>query len=424
MKKPRSHTARASVLDMPTARVFAPLLGPCRYKGAYGGRGSGKSHFFGECVVEEHLRLPGHRTVCIREVQKSMERSSRQLIIDKIEQHNLHGLFDIQDRVIRTPGDGIIIFQGMQAHTADSIKSLEGFDRAWVEEAQSLSAHSWRLLRPTLRKAGSEIWASWNPTSAQDAVDAFFRGAGSDRADLVAVRANWADNPWFSTGTLEAERQADARTRPEEYDHIWEGAYRTVSDALVFAGHVQVRAFETPDSIRPYYGVDWGFAKDPLAALRCWIEGGVLYIDYEAGGQGIELDRIPAVLDTVPGARQWPWKADGARPETIRFLARHYGFKITAARKWPGSVEDGIARLKTFERIVVHPRCVRVAAEFRQYAYRVDPHTDDILPVVADAHNHWMDALRYALDGLIHNRRGLPRFTADGVRSIVRTGQA
>ncbi|MFT9442310.1 MAG: phage terminase large subunit [Acetobacter papayae] len=407
-------------LDMPTARVFAPLLGPCRYKGAYGGRGSGKSHFFGECVVEEHLRLPGHRSVCIREVQRSMEQSSRRLILDKIAQHGLEPWFDVQDRAIRTPGDGLIIFQGMQSHTADSIKSLEGFDRAWVEEAQNLSALSWRLLRPTLRKKDSEIWASWNLVFEHDPVDMFFRGAGSERADLVAVRANWADNPWFGEGALPREREADVATRPDDYAHVWEGAYRTRSDALVFSGMVEVRAFSTPENIRPYYGVDWGFSKDPLAALRCWVAQDVLYIDYEAGGVGIELDAIPAVLDTVPGARQWPWRADGARPETISFLARRHGFRITAARKWPGSVEDGIARLRAFRRIVVHPRCVRVVAEFHSYAYRVDPGTEDVLPVVEDANNHWMDALRYALDGLIHNRRTLPRFTAGTVRQIMK----
>ncbi|MFT8732081.1 MAG: PBSX family phage terminase large subunit [Acetobacter fabarum] len=406
-------------LKIPTARVFAPLLAPCRYKGAYGGRGSGKSHFFGECVVEEHLRLAGHRTVCIREVQKSTQLSSRQLIIDKISQFNLQRYFDVQDRAIRTPGDGLIVFQGMQNHTAESLKSLEGFDRAWVEEAQSVSALSWRMLRPTLRKKGAEIWASWNPHAPTDAVDAFFRGAGSDRADLVAVRANWSDNPWFDQGTLPTERLEDQRTRPDEYGHVWEGDYQSFSAAQIFAGRVRVQDFAVPEDTRFYYGVDWGFAKDPLAALRCFIVGNTVYIDHEAGGIGVELDAIPAVLGQVPNAGQWPWKADGARPETISFLARTYGFRISAAKKWPGSVEDGIARLKAFDAIVVHPRCKRVAEEFRLYSYRIDKDTGDILPIVEDAHNHWIDALRYALDGVIHNRRTMPRFNAGTLRHIL-----
>ncbi|QHC34146.1 PBSX family phage terminase large subunit [Komagataeibacter xylinus] len=399
-------------LDIPTARVFEPLLAPRRYKGAYGGRGSGKSHFFGECIVEEHLRIPGHRTVCIREVQKSIERSSKQLIVDKISKFNLNGLFDVQDQLIKTPGGGLIIFQGMQNHTADSIKSLEGFDRAWIEEAQSISAYSWRMLRPTMRKAGSEIWASWNPASPDDPIDDFFRGSGSDRPDLIAVRANWSDNPWFRSGTLPTERIEDQRARPDEYGHIWEGDYVSITDAIIFRNRVSVEDFKTPDGMRFYYGVDWGFAKDPTAAVRCFVSDGCLYVDHEAGGVGIELDDTPAVLSQIPGALDWPWKADGARPETISFLANRFGFRISAAKKWPGSVEDGVARLKSFKRIIVHPRCKRVAEEFRKYSYKVDKRTEEVLPVIADAWNHWIDALRYALDGVIQNRRTVPVFSS------------
>ncbi|GAN86354.1 PBSX family phage terminase large subunit [Komagataeibacter intermedius] len=399
-------------LDIPTARVFEPLLAPRRYKGAYGGRGSGKSHFFGECIVEEHLRIPGHRTVCIREVQKSIERSSKQLIVDKISKFNLNSLFDVQDQLIKTPGGGLIIFQGMQNHTADSIKSLEGFDRAWIEEAQSISAYSWRMLRPTMRKAGSEIWASWNPASPDDPIDDFFRGSGSDRPDLISVRANWSDNPWFRSGTLPTERIEDQRARPDEYGHIWEGDYVSITDAIIFRNRVSVEDFKTPDDMRFYYGVDWGFAKDPTAAVRCFVSDGCLYVDHEAGGVGIELDDTPAVLSQIPGALDWPWKADGARPETISFLANRFGFRISAAKKWPGSVEDGVARLKSFKRIIVHPRCKRVAEEFRKYSYKVDKRTEEVLPVIADAWNHWIDALRYALDGVIQNRRTVPVFSS------------
>lgn len=381
-----------ATLDIPTARVFVPLLSPSRYKGAHGGRGSGKSHFFGGALVEEHLLNPGLRSVGIREVQKSIERSSKQLIVDKINQFNLNRMFDVQDQVIKTPGDGLIIFQGMQNHTADSIKSLEGFDRAWVEEAQSISAYSWRLLRPTLRKPGSEIWASWNPASPEDPVDEFFRGAGSDREDMVTVRANWSDNPWFGDGELAVERTEDERARPDEYGHVWEGDYLTISDAIIFRRRVSVEEFKTPSDARLFFGGDWGFSQDPSAFVRCFIQDDSLYIDYEAGGVGIEMDELAAEMRQIPDAERWPWKADGARPETISFLANRYGFKITAAEKWPGSVEDGIARLKAFKRIVVHPRCANVAREFRLYSYKVDKRTEQILPIVLDANNHWIDA--------------------------------
>ncbi|WP_245256520.1 PBSX family phage terminase large subunit [Bartonella tamiae] len=160
------------ILQFATPRVFKPLLKPSRYKGAYGGRGSGKSHHFAEKTLAAALIAP-MRIVCIREVQKSIRESVKRLLEDKIKQLGLGAHFDILDQQIRGKNGSLIIFQGMQDHTAESIKSLEGYDIAWVEEAQSLSARSLRLLRPTLRKEGSEIWFTWNPTNADDAVDAF-----------------------------------------------------------------------------------------------------------------------------------------------------------------------------------------------------------------------------------------------------------
>ena len=147
-------------LDIPTARVFVPLLDAARYKGAWGGRGSGKSHFFAGLMVEEHLAQRGALSVCVREVQKSLAQSSKRLIEQKLSDYGLgeaDGFRVLNDR-IETPGGGLITFVGMQDHTAESIKSLEGFQRAWVEEAQSLSARSLTLLRPTIRAKASELW--------------------------------------------------------------------------------------------------------------------------------------------------------------------------------------------------------------------------------------------------------------------------
>lgn len=247
-----------SVLTIETAEVFAPLLQPARYKGAWGGRGSGKSHFFAEMLVEDHVRFPGLRSVCIREVQKSLKESSKRLIEDKIQKLGVGKMFDVLKDEIKTPSGGAIIFQGMQDHTAESIKSLEGMDRAWVEEAQTLSQRSLSLLRPTIRKAGSEIWASWNPTRKTDAVDDFLRQKKPD--DAIVVKANWRDNPWFND-VMERERQSDLRLYPDRYEHIWEGDYAKALEGAYFAaaiaearrdgriGHVardpnmQVRAF-------------------------------------------------------------------------------------------------------------------------------------------------------------------------------------
>jgi phage terminase large subunit len=225
-----------TTLRIPTAPVFRQLLEPARYKGAYGGRGSGKSNFFGELLVEECLRVPGTLAVCIREVQKSLMQSSKRMIESKIKCLGVGSSFQVlHDRIV-TPGGGLVIFVGMQDATAESIKSLEGFRIAWTEEAQTLSARSLSLLRPTIRAEGSELWFSWNPRRKSDAVDDFLRQRKPDNA--VVVKANWAQNPWFPA-ELEEERQLDLKLYPERYQHIWEGAYASAFEGAYFAKHLE-----------------------------------------------------------------------------------------------------------------------------------------------------------------------------------------
>lgn len=394
----------SSTLQIPTPRVFAPLLDVARYKGAYGGRGSGKSHFFAEMLVERCLTTET-RAVCIREVQKSLEQSVKRLIEDKIQRHGLGRYFDVLDTEIRAPHGGLIIFQGMQNHTAESIKSLEGYDVAWAEEAQSLSHLSLRLLRPTIRKPGSELWFTWNPDSETDPVDELLRGPKKVPGAIV-VESNWSDNPWFPP-ELEQERQVDLERDPDAYDHVWEGGYQTISEAVIFRHRVSVEYFDPPpEGTRIFFGADWGFANDPTALISLWIKDECLFIEYEAFGHGVEIDETPSLFDSIPGARAWPIKADCARPETISYMRRQ-GFQISPAEKWPGSVEDGIAHMKGFKRIVVHERCSHIAKEFRQYSYKVDKKTGDVLPLIVDKFNHGIDAVRYGLDGYIQRRGGL-----------------
>lgn len=390
-----------STLRIETPRVFAPLLRPARYKGAHGGRGSGKSHEFAKNVIVAAASSPA-RIVCIREVQKSIRESVKRLLEDKIAKLGLGSFFDVLQTEIRGANGSLIIFQGMQDHTAESIKSLEGYDIAWVEEAQSLSAHSLRLLRPTIRKEGSELWFTWNPMKAEDPVDQLLRGDNVP-SDAIVVNANWSDNPWFPD-ELNKERLFDLNANPDTYDHVWEGAYWSISDAQIFKDRVSIEAFGEPEKgTRLLYGADWGFANDPNVLVRCWIKDECLYIDYEAFGYGVELDELPQLFDSVPEVRKWPVKGDSARPETISHMAGK-GFNITAAKKWQGSVEDGIAHMKGFKRIIVHPRCTNIAQEFRLYSFKVDKKTEDILPIIVDKYNHGIDAIRYALDGYIQRK--------------------
>lgn len=383
-----------SILQIPTARVFAPLLSPARYKGAHGGRGSGKSHFFAELLVEDCVANPGLRAACVREVQKSLKNSVKLLVEDKIRGMGLAG-FEVLEAEIKTPGGGVIIFQGMQNHTADSIKSLEGFDRCWAEEAQTLSLRSLEMLRPTFRKAGSEMWFSWNPNKPTDPVDALLRG-DMPPADSVVVEANWSDNPWLPD-ELRADLEDDRRRDPDKFAHVWGGAYALNAQARVFRNW-KVEAFDTPADAVHRFGADWGFAIDPSVLIRCHVEGRTLFVDQEAWQVGCEIDKTPALFEQVDGSRKWLIRADSARPETVSYMQRQ-GFKIVGALKGPGSLEDGVEFLRSFD-IVVHPRCENVAKELALYSYKIDPHTEEILPLLEDKNNHTIDALRYALEEL------------------------
>ncbi len=259
-------------LVIETARVFAPLLQPARYKGAWGGRGSGKSHFFAELMIEDALRRPGQRAVCIREIQRTLKDSSKRLIEDKLRELGLgeeDGFRTLND-LIETPGGGVITFQGMQDHNAESIKSLEGFSRAWVEEAQTLSARSLALLRPTIREPGSELWFSWNPRRKTDPVDVMLRGSELP-SDAVVVRANWSDNPLFP-GVLEQERIDCLRTSPEQYAHVWEGDYAAVQAGAYYARSLAEAREE---------GRIGRVAPDPLQTLRLF---------WDIGGAGRKAD--------------------------------------------------------------------------------------------------------------------------------------
>ena len=218
-----------TILRVDVPRAFKPLLEPKRYKGAYGGRGGAKSHFFAEQLVTRCYQRPT-RAVGIREIQLTTRDSVKQLLADKIQKLGLSGHFDILESEIRGPRGSHIIFRGMQSFNSENIKSLEGYDLAWVEEAQTLSQRSLDLLRPTIRKDGSEIWFGWNPRYRTDPVDVFFRKNPSP--DTVSVNVNWRDNPWFPD-VLRRDMEHDKETDPDLAEHIWEGGYEIGHGAIL-----------------------------------------------------------------------------------------------------------------------------------------------------------------------------------------------
>lgn len=313
-----------SVLQIPTAEVFAPLLQPARYKGAKGGRGSGKSHFFGGLLVEDHLSERGMLSVCIREVQKSLAQSSKRLIESKLADFGLGEAdgFKVFRDVIETPGDGLMAFQGMQDHTAESIKSLEGFKRAWCEEAQGLSPRSLTLLRPTIRAPGSELWFSWNRSRKTDAVDMLLTGP-TPPTGAVVVTANWRDNPWFPP-ELEQERLDDQRDRPDQYDHIWEGDYAKVSEGAYYAASLTQAKSE---------GRIGKVAFDPLMTIRLFCDiGGTgaradAFAMWPAQFIGREI-RVRDYYEAVgqPLAAHLAWlRTKGYTPDRAQFWLPHDG---------------------------------------------------------------------------------------------------
>jgi phage terminase large subunit len=397
-----------SSLKFEYAEVFDPLIDAARYKGAWGGRGSGKSHFFADLAVAKAVSQKTD-IVCIREVQKTLAQSVKKLIEVKIEARELRHRFDIRKTEIESDLGGLMIFQGMQDHTADSIKSLEGYDIAWVEEAQTLSQRSLDLLRPTIRKDESELWFGWNPRNKTDPVDALLRGVDPPPGSVV-VAANFEDNPWFPE-VLRREMEYDRKRDPEKYAHVWCGGYESHSEARVFKNWT-VEEFERPKGTIHRLGADWGFSIDPSVMVRCDIEGNRLYVDYEAYQIGCEIVNLPALFMAIPESEKWPSVADSARPETISFMRSHGFPKMQAAIKGAKSLEEGVAFLQSFD-IVVHPRCQHVIDELTMYRYKTDPLTGQVLPILEDKNNHCIDALRYACEGARRATKPKPKTTKD-----------
>lgn len=399
-------------IEIPTPRIILPMLDEVRYKGLFGGRGSMKSHFFAELMVEEAMTMEDYRAVCLREIQKSLSQSVKLLIMDKIKKFRVGHLFKERDSWIETPGDGVIIFQGMQNHTADSIKSLEGYKRAWFEEAQNMSQRSFDLLRPTIRAPGSQLWFSWNPNKPTDPVDDFFRGKRAKHPSLRCIKINHADNPWFPE-ELRIEMEYDRQHNHDKYLHIWEGGYLVHSEARIFKRYrygtvEEIESAVAAQGIKRLQGADWGYADDPNVGVVLFVDvpGRKIYVRWEVYKIRVELDDTPAFFKRIPDFERWTTIADSARPETISHMQRHGLPRFKAARKGPNSVLEGIEFLKGYE-IIVHPDCVHTMDELDHYMWKVDEDTDLILPVPSDVKNHVIDSIRYAIEPLRSPRIGL-----------------
>lgn len=382
-----------------------------RYKILWGGRGGARSW-----TVARTLLLKASqkklRVLCAREMQSSLRDSVHQLLRDQIELMHLKG-FIVTDREIRHRNGSLFLFEGLR-HNATKIKSLEGIDICWVEEAERISKDSWSILIPTIRKPGSEIWVTFNPDQEDDAT--YVRFILKPPKDTWQKKVGWEDNPWLSEELREEKDYAYA-TDSEAADWVWGGNIRRISEAQILRGKWVVEDFVVPyvtdkDGQQiplwsgPYQGQDFGFGSDPAAAVRLWVHEDTLYVEHEGWKLHLEIDDTAEQWKMdLPGFEKYRTRADSARPDSISFLRRHGLPNIRPARKHAGSVEDGIAHLRSYKRIVIHSRCKHFQQEAKLYSYKVDPRSGDVLPIIVDKHNHLIDSARYALDPLIKPKR-------------------
>ena len=279
----------------------------------------------------------------------------------------------------------------------------------WVEEAERVSENSWDNLIPTVRKEGSFFVIIFNPEDEKSATSTRFiekDGKPINNPDIVKAFVNYWDNPFFPD-VLRKEMEWDRKNDPDKFEHVWRGNPKKYGDAVIFKNKITVMDFETPPGEELYFGSDFGYANDPTVLVRMHIRDHKLWIDYEAYGVGVEIDELHQFFETVPDSHIWKIKADSARPETISHLSRptrdgqHDGYMIEGAEKGKGSVEDGIQFLRSFEQIVIHPRCKGSIDNFRNYRWKADKITGEVLPIPVDKANHSPDACRYALESWI-----------------------
>lgn len=389
--------------------------GALRYRCVYGGRGSGKSFNFALMAALWGYREP-LKILCVREFQNSIPDSFYAEVKNAIASYPwLEAAYDVGVNYIKGHNGTEFIFKGIR-NNPQSVKSLAQIDLCIVEEAEDVNEVSWQVLEPTIRIEKSELWVIWNPKRQDSATNKRFIETPPPRC--MALQLNYNDNPWLSKELDEQRQHAQQTLDRATYAWIWEGAYLKQSAAQVFAGKYMVEAFEPWSTWNgPYYGLDFGFSQDPTAGVKLWIGDNRLYIEHEAVKKGLELDHTADFLkEHLPEIEKHNVRADSARPESISYLQRHGIPRTIAADKGKGSVEDGIAFLKSFDKVVIHPRCTQTLKEFDLYSYKTDKLSGDVLPTLDDKFNHVIDAIRYALEPIMKARNS--GFASGGKRSF------
>lgn len=387
------------------------FVDPLRYNVVYGGRGKGATWNIARGLLM--LACSGsYRILCTREYQNSINESVYRTLATQIEMLGLSEKFRILNTSITSITRSEFIFKGLR-NNIDSIKSMEGINICWVAEADRIQKDSWEKLIPTIRADNSVFYIDFNTDSTEDYVYSNF--VSKERSDTRVLFQTYKDNPYFPE-VLKSEMEFDRENDIDKYEWIWEGKPRSVSHACIFYNRFRVEDFETPDNVIFYHGIDWGFSNDPIAMIRCFIQEDTLYLDMEGGGVHVEVDHMPSLFEQIPTLKNWKSIADSARPELIAYMVRHGYPKMVASRKGKDSVTNGIDKIKSFKEVVIHPSCVSVIQEFKLYSYITNRMTGELTPVPEDKHNHWIDALRYALEDVGKSNR--ITLSAESIRTL------
>jgi phage terminase large subunit len=372
------------------------LFRPARHKALVGGRGSAKSWSVANYLLIQSLEAR-KRIVCCRQFQNSIRDSSKELIEKRARDLDISDQFRFSDRSIDNPQTGSdFLFMGLERNI-ESIRSLEGADIVWIEEARTINLKSMEILLPTVRKRGSQLIWTWNPELPDDPVDAYFRGPQGPPPNSIVTFVDYRDNPFFQDTEMVNEMEVLRAGNPARFKHVWLGEYDLKHESKVFPNVTIGRIEINPDTMPARYGMDFGFGSDPSFVTKVFInqDRKQIYIQAEASGR-VPMDDLPALARSVVDSDRDLIKCDSSQPGTIEFMQRR-GMNVTAAQKGPGSVKAGINFLQGYS-IFIDPFCEQMREEARLYSWMVDRRTGQSLSVPVDANNHGWDSVRYALE--------------------------
>lgn len=397
----------SSLIDLHFPRKLDFLFRPSRFKCARGGRGSGKSWSFARAILLTCAKKQT-RVLCTREVQKSIQQSVHQLLSDQIEGMGLASLFTILQNEIRGPHGSAIYFSGLSDQTAETLKSFEGVDIVWCEEAQAISRRSWNILIPTIRKEGSEIWVTYNPELESD--ETHQRFAIEKRDDCVSVEMNYTDNPYFPA-VLETERQhAEKTMRPEEYAHTWLGQCKPAVEGAIYFDSMakaagRIREVPHDGALKTHVIFDLGFNDAMTIILAQKVSSEIRVIHYIEGSQrtladySAELKALRLDDQPINWGQVWlPHDGFHKRHQTGKDDATVMEGLGWAVEQVPNmSVVSGIDRAREmFPRIYFHSqRTKRLVECLKRYRWNISDKTGQATQPLHDEYSHGADAFRY-----------------------------